>query len=422
MTLGKYSIGIGDRFGHQGVAQVRAVQQAQQAGADITPVWNKSAREHQLIGTTPADTRRAADAAVHTASWGGAYFVDADHITLATVDDFLADSDFFTIDVAHAVGQPPEEEALAKYLARYRSRIGTLSIPDIEKPFSITEEVLEGIGQTYLAAAQEAGRIYRHIADRKGVEYFITEVSLDEVAHPQTPIELFFILSMLAHEGVPVQSIAPRFSGQFLKGIDYVGDSAQFADEFAADLAVVQYAVREFNLPGELKLSVHSGSDKFAIYPLIYQALQCFDAGVHLKTAGTTWLEELIGLAQAEDDGLKLAKEIYAQAWQRRDELCAPYATVIAIDTSRLPAPEEIMRWNGDQFASALRHDQSCTAYNPHLRQLLHVAFKVAAEMGQAYTQALERHADIIGEQVCENLYARHIAPLFLGRCPSEVR
>ncbi len=91
--------------------------------------------------------------------------------------------------------------------------------------------------------------------------------------------------------------------------------------------------------PKNLKLSVHSGSDKFSIYQPIRQAMKKFDAGVHLKTAGTTWLEELIGLAEAGGEGLDLAKEIYAEAYSHREELCAPYAAVIDIDPAKLPTP-----------------------------------------------------------------------------------
>ena len=99
------------------------------------------------------------------------------------------------------------------------------------------------------------------------------------------------------------------------------------------------------------------------------------NAGVHLKTAGTTWLEELIGLAEAGGDGMALAKEIYAEAYSHRDELCAQYATVIDIQADKLPAIAEVREWSSEQFTSALRHDPANPAYNPSFRQLLHVGF-----------------------------------------------
>ncbi len=196
--------------------------------------------------------------------------------------------------------------------------------------------------------------------------------------------------------------------------MDYVGDVTEFTKEFEEDLAVIAFAVGEFALPENLKLSIHSGSDKFSIYSPIAEALKKFDAGLHVKTAGTTWLEELIGLAMAAPDGLSIAKEIYANALHRFGELCGPYATVIDIDTAGLPTAEDVNDWDGQNFASALRHDQSCEQYNPNFRQLLHVAYKIAAEMGARFTNALEKHKDIIEQNVSENIYERHIRPIFM--------
>src|SRR5439155_3063430 len=189
-------------------------------------------------------------------------------------------------------------------------------------------------------------------------------------------------------------------------------------NEFNADLAVIAFAIKEYGLPANLKVSVHSGSDKFSIYAPIRKALARFDAGLHLKTAGTTWLEEVIGLAEAGGDGLALAKEIYAEALAHLDELCAPYAAVIDIRVEKLPSRQIVLRWNREQFVNALRHDPGCPAFNPHLRQLLHVGYKVAAGMGSRYLELLERCAPTIAKNVTENLYARHLKPLFLGINP----
>jgi hypothetical protein len=164
-----------------------------------------------------------------------------------------------------------------------------------------------------------------------------------------------------------------------------------------------------------LKLSVHSGSDKFSIYAAIHGAVTKFEAGVHLKTAGTTWLEELIGLAEAGGSGLALAKEVYREAYAHEEELCRPYTAVIDIDPLKLPRPEEVDGWTSEQYTSALRHDQSNPAYNPSLRQLLHVGFKVAAKMGERYTRELEANESVIAKNVTENLWERHIRPVFLG-------
>jgi len=415
MILEKYSFGIGDRFCHQGKAQLSAIMKAKEQGLRITPVWNKSHREHTIIGTRPADTRQEALDAVKALQWDGPYFVDADHIGPGNVDKFIESSDFFTLDVADFIAQPADKSDIDAFVKKYSKYIGSLAVEGIERKLDITGERIRAISGKFLLAVRQAGGIYRHIAEAKGAGSFITEVSMDETDQPQTPIEMLFILAAIADEGIPAQTIAPKFTGRFNKGVDYVGDVTGFTKEFEEDLAVVAFAVKEFGLPGNLKLSIHSGSDKFSIYAPIAGALKKFDAGLHVKTAGTTWLEELIGLAMAGGDGLSIAKEVYAKALHRFGELCGPYATVIDIDTAKLPAAEEVDKWDGQSFVLALRHDQSCEQYNPNFRQLLHVAYKIAAEMGTRFTNALHRHEAVIARNVSENIYERHIKPVFIG-------
>ena len=414
MILEKYSFGIGDRFSHQGKAQLAALMKARQQGLSITPVWNKSYREHSIIGTKPTDTRQEALDAVKALQWDGPYFVDADHVGEGNVDQFIESSDFFTLDVADFITQPADKADIDAFVKKYSKYIGSLTIDGIEHTLDITEERIRAIAGKFLLAVKQAGGIYRHIAEAKGAGSFITEVSMDETDQPQTPVEMLFILAAIADEGIPAQTIAPKFTGRFNKGVDYVGDVTAFAKEFEEDLAVVAFAVGEFGLPENLKLSIHSGSDKFSIYAPIAEALKKFDAGLHVKTAGTTWLEELIGLAMAAPDGLSIAKEVYAKAMHRFGELCGPYATVIDIDTAELPTAEQVDTWNGLSFASALRHDQSCEQYNPNFRQLLHVAYKIAAEMGTRFSDALDRHEAIIAQNVAENIYERHVKPVFM--------
>lgn len=372
MHLEKFSIGVGDRFAHQAKAQLTACIKAADRGVTIVPVWNKSNREHLIIGSEPSSARAAADAAVRDLKWPHSHYLDADHINLSNVDRFLAPCDFFTIDVADAL------------------KHGTQ------------------------AAIEEAGKLYRHIESKKGAGNFITEISIDETDSPQTPSDLEQILRLVAKEKIPIQTIAPKFTGRFNKGVDYVGDVVQFEREFSDDVEVIAQAVKQYGLPSNLKLSVHSGSDKFSIYGAIRRVLERSGAGVHVKTAGTTWLEELIGLAEGGPEGLAIAKEVYAEAYAHRDELCAPYAAVIDIDPARLPEPAAVNRWTAEQYASALRHDQSNPQFNPNLRQLLHVGYKIAAHMGKRYTDMLDTCEESIARNVTTNLFDRHIAPLFL--------
>ena len=421
LKLGKFSVGTGDRFAHQAKAQLQACIKALENGIVVVPVWNKSNREHAIIGSEPSSVRQAADVAVESLGWKHPYFCDADHITLKTVNRFLGACDFYTIDVADFIGEPVAEDKIDNFAKRHPELLGRIQLEGIEDAVQITPQILRQTALKYLTAVKKAGEVYRAIVSAKGEGNFIPEISMDETDSAQSPVELLIILAAIADEGIPVQTIAPKFSGRFNKGVDYVGDVAQFEREFALDVAAISYAVSHFGLPDNLKLSVHSGSDKFSIYPAIHATIERFNAGVHLKTAGTTWLEELIGLAEAGGDGLALAKEIYAEAFAHREELCAPYATVIDIDKTRLPSPAAVTAWTSEQYTSALRHSSGSAGYNSSLRQLLHVGFKVAAKMGQRYLDLLDANEAVIARNVTENLYDRHIVPVFLGRTDNRI-
>ena len=413
MILEKYTIGVGDRFAHQAAAQLQACLKLAEQGIDVIPVWNKSNREHNFIGSEPQSVYDAAEAAVTALGWDKGWHVDADHINMDTVDKYLGCSDFFTIDVADFIGQTPEGDAVARFVEKHSELIGSVTIEGIDAPFDISREYVEEVAGKYLRAVAEAGTIYRHIESNK--DDFIAEVSMDETDAPQTPPELLIILAALADEGVQLQTIAPKFTGRFNKGVDYVGDLPQFEKEFNDDLAVIAHAIAKYGLPANLKLSVHSGSDKFSIYPIIGAAIRRTGAGVHVKTAGTTWLEELIGLAEAGGDGLELAKEIYAKALENVDAMCEPYASVIDIDSAKLPTADEVAGWSGDQYANALRHVQEHPEFNQHFRQLLHIAFKLAAKEGVRYTDLLKANSEVVGKNVTENLYDRHFKRLFVA-------
>ena len=412
LTLEKYTIGVGDRFAHQAKAQLQACVKLAEEGVDVVPVWNKSNREHSFIGSKPQSVYDAAKSAVDALGWRQGWHVDADHINLDTVDKYLDSSDFFTIDVADYIGQGVDGNLVAAFVEKHPELVGTVTIEGIDEPFKITAEYVEEVAGKYLCAAAEAARIYRHIESQK--DQFIAEVSMDETDAPQTPPELLIILAALADEGVRLQTIAPKFTGRFNKGVDYVGDLAQFEKEFNDDLAVIAHAIAKYGLPENLKLSVHSGSDKFSIYPIIGTAIRRTGAGVHVKTAGTTWLEELIGLAESGGDGLTLSKEIYAKALDNVDALCAPYASVIDIDANKLPGAQEVNDWGGEQYANALRHVQDHPEFNMHFRQLLHISFKLAAKEGVRYTDLLKANEQVVAKNVTENIYDRHFKRLFV--------
>jgi tagaturonate epimerase len=414
IKIGKYSLGTGDRFSHQGEAQLAAVIKAKETlGIDITLVWNKSNREHNIVHSEPSDTRKEADAAVSALNYKAPYFVDADHINMSNVDRFIDYSDFFTLDVADFIGKKTTETEITNFIKKHKSYCGFFNIPGIPHQFNITEEYLRTFAEKFLFAINEASNIYRHIESKKGEGNFVTEVSMDEVDEPQKPLDMLFILKVLADLKVPVQTIAPKFTGRFNKGVDYEGDPIRFGKEFEEDILVIDYAVKNFGLPDNLKLSVHSGSDKFSIYPAMGKIIKKHDKGIHVKTAGTTWLEEITGLALSGGKGLEIAKTIYRRAYERKEELCAPYATVIDIKSDLLPSPDQVDVYSGNEFAAALQHERTNPAYNPSLRQLLHVGYKVASELGKEYTNALVSNRETISKCVTGNLYDRHILRLF---------
>lgn len=414
--LERYTFGVGDRFAQQASAQLKAFEMLKERGITVIPVWNKSNREHSFVGSEPQSVYDAAAAAVKQAGWQEGWHVDADHIRLETVDRFIPCSNFFTIDVADSIGQPAPAADVEAFVTKHTELAHPLHVEGIVEPLVLSPARLRSVVEKYLLAVQEAGRIYRHVVEKKGgTEQVIAEVSMDETDTPQTPPELLIILAMLADEKVPLQTIAPKFTGRFNKGVDYVGDLKQFEREFLDDLAILKHASIYYGLPKNLKLSVHSGSDKFSLYPIIHKALKATGAGLHLKTAGTTWLEELIGLSEAGGEGLTLAKEIYSYAEQHIEELTAPYASVIDISWSRIPANSVINTWTGAQLASALRHVPGNPEFNPHMRQLLHVSFKVAAQQGERYLSLLRSNAEIVGRNVTQNIYERHLLPLFVG-------
>ena len=179
LKLPKFSVGVGDRFAHQAKAQLAACVMAAEAGVEVSPVWNKSNREHMIIGSEPSQTRVAADAAVKKLGWTKPYFLDADHINLNTVERYLAPCDFFTLDVADMIGKPADAKDVAAFVKRHPELVGTVTIPHIDEPFKTDEAFVTGVANKFLAAVQDAGRIYRFLVEKKGAGNFVPEVSID---------------------------------------------------------------------------------------------------------------------------------------------------------------------------------------------------------------------------------------------------
>ena len=413
--LSKYSFGVGDRFANQAKPQLQAIIMAKEKGCHITPVWNKSFREHEIIGSKSLETRNSVNKAVADLGWNDPYFLDADHINFNNVDFFLDTCDFYTIDVADFIGHKIEDNYKNDFYEKNKKYIGDLNLEGVGS-IEITSKLIESVANKYLFAVYEAKKIYDYINLKINANSFIVEISMDETDSPQTPAELFFILKAISDLKIPVDTIAPKFSGRFNKGVEYIGDLSNFKKEFEQDVSVIQLAKKEFGMNPELKLSVHSGSDKFSLYPIMEEILKKYDGGLHLKTAGTSWLEELIGLSEAGGEGLRIVKYIYSESYKYYDELCMPYLSVIEIDKNMLPRPDEVNRWDGKIFSQTLRHNQKNPHYNINFRQLLHVGYKIASKLENNYLDVLKDNEEIISKNVTENIFHRHIEPLFLGK------
>src|SRR6266480_1442430 len=143
LTLGKYSLGVGDRFTHQAKAQLRACSKAADQGVEVIPVWNKSNREHTTIGSEPSGVRAAADQAVLELKWNKHYHVDADHIRLETVDRFIPNSDFYTIDVADFIGRSTQASAVKAFVGRHGELAERIEVPNLDKPIESSRTEVE---------------------------------------------------------------------------------------------------------------------------------------------------------------------------------------------------------------------------------------------------------------------------------------
>jgi hypothetical protein len=179
VELTKYSIGVGDRFAHQAKAQLLAIIKAEAEGVLITPVWNKSFREHQIIKSLPGETRREVDSAVKSLKWEHPYFVDADHVGFKTIDHFISSCDFYTLDVADFIGRKTDDQKIKSFVYKNRSFCGTLDIPGLIEKVEINEAMIFKAAEKFLFAVEEAGKVYRHLLEKQGKNNFVVEISLN---------------------------------------------------------------------------------------------------------------------------------------------------------------------------------------------------------------------------------------------------
>jgi hypothetical protein len=357
------SIGCGDRLGLATPGHVRAVR-----GTHVAPIFpQQSIREMNRTRRTPQQVMDDALWGVFQEGWREGFGADADHLKTPQDIDVCVEAGFvfFTIDpgdhVDNAANSDPPDVLAGKVEALPWADLESYP-QDVRRAFlgrdfdlgdgfrfSFTEEDLLRAAAKYGQAVAHTARMYRHLAGRMGEKPFELEVSVDETETPTSTLEHIFVAAELKRLGVKWVSLAPRYVGRFEKGVDYIGDLAQFEADFARHVAVARCF-------GPYKLSLHSGSDKFSVYPI---AAALAGDLVHLKTAGTSYLEALRAIA-AVDPGL--FREILAFAFQRYGEDKATYH--VSADPAKVPAPGQLA---DSELAGVLESFDG--------RQLLHVTF-----------------------------------------------
>jgi hypothetical protein len=402
------SAGMGDRLGLATPGHIRALRAA---GGAIAPVLaQQSVRENTRTGRTPGQVLDDAMWGAFEEGWRDGYGADADHLkTTEDIDAFVAAGyTFFTIDPGALVNGDAgrlDGAGLRAALARLPWTELEDSQPllwerlvgrrfDVEHhAIRFDDEALARAAVKYGAAIAEVAALFRHLAAARPRGDFDFEVSVDETDAPTSPLEHFYIARELQRLGIRCTSLAPRFPGSFEKGIDYRGS----IDVFRAELAVHAAIAREM---GGYKISLHSGSDKFSIYGV---AAELTRGAVHLKTAGTSYLEALRTLATATPD---LFRDIFRFALERYETDRASYHVSGSVDAAR-------------RFESAPDRDLPGALESVDARQVLHVTYgSVLNERGSRgelvfadrLFAALAEHRDTYAAMLQAH-FVRHLAP-----------
>ncbi|MGC9347648.1 MAG: tagaturonate epimerase family protein [Anaerolineae bacterium] len=400
MTLGlQTSAGTGDRLGLATPGHVRAVREV----GGIAPIFaQQSMRENARTNRTPQEVVDDAMWGILQEGWRERWGADADHLKTTDHIDMCvaAGYTFFTIDPGDHVDNAAHTDTsetlwrkfevlpwsqLNEYPDAMRSRyVGSQHIIE-EETLVFDEEALLRAACKYGAALAHTSRMYHHLAAAKGMETFELEVSVDETETPTSPLEHIFIAMELSRLGVEWVSLAPRYVGRFEKGVDYIGDLDVFETEFAKHAAIARSL-------GGYKLSIHSGSDKFSIYPLMAKHSQGL---AHLKTAGTSYLEALRAVAGVAPE---LFRQILALAIERYDEDRATYH--VSADRDKVPPPESL---DDAELAGVLDTFDG--------REVLHVTFGSALDAyGEELKEVLDAHEEA-HYAALKTHFVRHLRP-----------
>jgi hypothetical protein len=376
------SFGFGDRLGLATPGHIAALRHST---FDVRPVFaQQSVRENARTGRTPQQVMDEAKRAVEAAKWDKPWGADADH--LKSVDDLppfvAAGYTFFTVDPGAHVDNAADSDPLPVLQEKARGadwdQLSALYLPgNSDQAWGrFDAENLLRAQVKYGRAIQHSIGMFRHLSQMK--DDFDFEVSVDETDSPTTPLEHFFIASELTRAGVRFTSLAPRFIGRFEKGVDYIGDLNALDVELEKHAAVTAHF-------GTYKLSLHSGSDKFSVYPLIARH---WGSRIHVKTAGTSYLEALRTLARHEPD---LFIKVFSLARERYETDRATYH--VSAELAKLPQTDDL---------PALLDDF-------HAREILHVTFGSAlAQYGNDIKSALTKHADAYADAL-QTHFTKHL-------------
>ena len=350
------SAGMGDRIGLATPGHVRAVKSTQ----TVQPIFaQQSIREMSRTNRTPQQVMDDATWGVFQEGWQGGLGADADHLKTPEDIDYCLASGYtlFTIDPGAYVDYSAENAdsgILTEIVSQLPKEVQPQKTGLLGKEFEVEGYRIEFNENALLRASVKYGKVvdhvagmYRHLVSVAGNHSFELEVSVDETDQPTSLLEHFYIASELNRLGVQWVSLAPRYVGTFEKGVDYIGDLKLFETEFSGHAAIARHF-------GGYKLSLHSGSDKFSIYPIVNRLA---DGRIHLKTAGTSYLEALRTVADV-DPGLFLGIYQFARDHYEADRV----SYHVSAELSRAPLPGDVIEPTRllDQFDA---------------REILHVTF-----------------------------------------------
>lgn len=394
------TIGMGDRLGLATPGHIDAIVPFRAA-----PVLaQQSIRELTLTGRNYRQVVADAAFGVFQSGFEQGYGADGDHLkNLVDIDTALdAGMPMITLDLTEVMDPAPAEwpeskleeafEALPEETRRIveREAIGRrFDLGDAEVVISRLEALTCTL--MYWKALDFTETVDAYLRKHRGEAYDL-EVSIDETTAPTVPSHHLFIARELVRRGVGVSSLAPRFIGEFQKGIDYIGDVAEFERQFVVHSGIA----REF---GGYKVSIHSGSDKFSVYPAIGRHTA---HRVHVKTAGTSWLCAIQTIAQMEPS---LYRSMHAAAFDYFDEATRLYH--ITADLSRIPALDSV---SDDELPALLEQNET--------RQLIHISYGGLLHQGEIrerFFNSLARHERRHYENLSAHL-GRHISTLGVPR------